>query len=105
MFASALVGFGGSVYMLRSQSRDKLVVKKLSDSLDMHRKSIGGALNQRPDDEATIQRVEKTISELNLSKEQTTRLQSAQEKYRQQSREAIAKLAEKLMEPEAASEK
>jgi hypothetical protein len=82
---------------------ERLVVKKLSDSLDMYRRSIGNAMEEAPAVVMMRRAEEKTISELDLTKAQMDRLKSAQEKYRQRCREATAALAEKLTNPQSKS--
>ena len=82
-----------------SSSNEKLVVRRMSDTLAMYRRSIGEALNEDPlvgKMKSNTKLIEKTLSELQLTKDQVKRLEIAKAIYHQKNMELSADIAKKL---------
>jgi hypothetical protein len=80
-------------------SNEKLVVRRMSDTLAMYRRSIGEALNEDPLLEkmrSNTNLIQKTLSELQLTKDQVKRLEIAEAVYHQKTLKLSAELAGKL---------
>lgn len=82
-----------------SRSNEKLVVRRMSDTLAMYRRSIGEALNEDPlvgKMNSNTKLIEQTLSELQLTRDQVKRLEVAKAMYHQRSMQLSADIAGKL---------
>jgi hypothetical protein len=83
----------------KNNSNEKLVVRRMSDTLAMYQRSIGEALNEDPIVEnmrLNTKQLEQALSELQLTKDQVKRLETAEAAYRQKNLQISVEIATKL---------